>query len=117
MSQTEGLKERQYGEWLKAGGMVRSGGEKGKASDGRNSDHMEGDDTRFKSKSIAVNFSSSIQLGDDGDGGWNSNNELAVKKVLNSETLTKDSNSNLSESDSLHRWDRAEETALGLRLS
>lgn len=27
MSQTEGLKERQYEEWLKAGGVVRSGGE------------------------------------------------------------------------------------------
>ena len=97
--------------------MVKSGSKKGKASNGRNSDHMDGDDTRFKSRSTAVNFSSSVHSRDDKDGGRNSNNELAVKKVLNSKTLTKDSNSNLSKSDSLHRWDRTEEITRGLRLS
>ena len=29
-SQQEGLKERQYGEWLRVGGVVKNGSEKGK---------------------------------------------------------------------------------------
>ena len=42
MSQSKGVKERQYGEWLKAGGVVKSGGDKGQTNGSRrNSDFVE----------------------------------------------------------------------------
>ncbi|KAK9988823.1 hypothetical protein SO802_029062 [Lithocarpus litseifolius] len=66
VSQSDGLKERQYGEWLKAGGVVKSGGEKGKTNGSRNSDPVENDGTRFKSQSTTEVFGSSAQTGENG---------------------------------------------------
>ncbi|KAK9991436.1 hypothetical protein SO802_026421 [Lithocarpus litseifolius] len=45
----------------------------------------------------------------DVDDGWNSNSGLVVMKAMNSETLTRDSNSNLMVGDSLNGWDKMEE--------
>ena len=110
------MKERQYGEWLRAGGVVRSGNEKRKGLDGGSSDGVDGDWTSFKLRGTAANFSSSAFSRDDVDGGRNSSNELVVKKAVNFETLTRDSNSNLSVGDSLNGWDKAKGTARGLQF-
>lgn len=117
MSQVESLKERQYGEWLRARGAVRSGSEKGRALDGRNTDNTVGDDARSRPRSTSANVSSSIFSEDDVDGGLNSNNELMVRKALIAKTLTRDSNSNYSEGDSLSKWDKEDETPRGLKRS
>ena len=108
------MKERQYGEWLRAGGVVRSGNEKRKGLDGGSSDGVDGDQTNFKTRGMMANFSSSVFSKDDVDGGRNSSNGLVVKKAVNFETLTRDLNSNLSVGDSLNGWDKAEGTACGL---
>lgn len=116
MSQSEGLKERQYGEWLKAGGVLRSGGEKGKVFNGMSSSHMKEDDIRIKATGTVVNFSSSTQSEYDKNVGWNNNDEEVMTKVLNSETLTKNSNSSFPTRGSLQGRDKAMETSRGLGL-
>lgn len=100
MSQSDGLKEKQYGDWLKAGGVPKSGSEKGNATGGRNLDPMESDVTRSKSKGIVENLSSSIQIGEDEDGCRNSNQKLVVVNALKSKIQMR--NSNFSKRDSLY---------------
>ena len=113
LSQMEALKERQYGDLLRAGGVVRSGSEKGKGFEGGSPNCVDGDRTSFRSRSTVANGSSSSLSKDGVDDGQNSNNGLAVKMAANSETLTRDSNSNLMVSDNLNGWDKIEEAARG----
>lgn len=115
MSQVESSKERQYGEWLRAGSVVRNGSEKGKAFDGRNTDYANGEDVRSRPRSTVANVSSVIVPENVEDGGRNSSNDVTVRKASIMETLIRDTNSNYSEGDSLCRWDMRDETARGLR--
>lgn len=69
MSQIEGLKERQYGEWLRARGVVRSGSEKGKGFDGGSLDCVDGDCTSFRPRGTMANFSFLAFSKDDVDNG------------------------------------------------
>ena len=97
--------------------MVRSGHEKGKGLDGGSSDGVNGDWTSFQPRGMVANFSPSVFSKDDVDGRQNSSSGLVVKKAVNFETLTKDSNSNLSVGDSLNGWDKVNGATRGLQVA
>ena len=114
VSLMEGVIERQYGDWLRAGGVVRNGNEKGKGLNGGSSDGVDGDQTSFWPRSTVANLNSLALSKDDEDSGSNSNSGLMVRKVENFENLTKDLNSNLSVGDRQNGWDKVDGATRGL---
>ena len=112
-SQQEGMKERQYGEWLRAGSVVKNGSEKGKTKGYEGSDSMVNDGAGVKSHrvagaeshghGVASNVGASAQTEAKKSDSRNSNKVLAVITALGSEAKSK--NSNFSEQDSLDKWD------------
>ena len=101
----EGVNKRQYGEWLRVGSVVRSVNEKGNGWDGGSSNSVKSDRSRFRPEGTMANSGPSVFSKDDVVDGRNSSSGLVVKKAMSSETLTKDSISNLSVGDSLNEWD------------
>nr|POF10018.1 hypothetical protein CFP56_51438 [Quercus suber] len=116
VSQREGVKERQYGDWLRAGSVVRSGNDKGKGLDSESLDGVDGDRTWFKPTGMAASFSSSAFSKDDEDGGWNSSSGLMGKKAVSFKALTRDTFSNLNVGDSLTGWDKVDGAARELQF-
>lgn len=84
-SQQEGLKERQYGEWLRVGGVVKNGSEKGKTKVNGGLDSMVNDVASAKSHGAVGFFGPSTQTKENRSDSRNSNHEVAVMTASGSE--------------------------------
>ena len=91
-SQQDGLKERQYGEWLRASSVVKNGGERGKTKVNGGSNSMVNDEVGVESHSVVGFFGASIQTEENRSDSRNSNHEMAVMIASGSEAKSKNSN-------------------------
>ncbi|KAK9991321.1 hypothetical protein SO802_026306 [Lithocarpus litseifolius] len=80
--QQEGLKERQYGEWLRAGSVVKNGRERGKKKVNGGSDSMVNVRASADSHGAAGFFGASAQAEENRCDSRNSNHEMAVMEKL-----------------------------------
>ena len=111
VSPMEGEVERQYGNWLKARGVVRYGSEKGRSAKGRSSEGVEGDRFNFQARgSVATPYSLAVSKENESRG-RNSNRRQSERSPRDFENLTKDLNPILSMGDGLHGWDVADKEA------
>ena len=108
VSSMEGEVERQYGDWLRAGGVVRNGIEKGRSVKGGSSEGVEGDWTNFQARGSVANPCSLVVSKDNESWGRNSNNGLSKRRTGDFENLTKDLNPILSVGDGLNEWDKVD---------
>ena len=113
VSPMEGVIERQYGDWLRAGGVVRNGIEKGKGVKGGSSEGVEGDRFSFQARGSVANLSPLVVSKDNENYGRNSNSGLSERKAGDFENLTKDMNPILSVGDCLNGWDKVDGAAHG----
>ena len=101
VSHMESVNERQYGEWLRARSVVRSGNEKGNGWDDGSSNNVKGDQSSSRPEGMVENSGPSVFSKDDVVDGRNNSSGLSVKKAVSFETLTKDPISNLNVGDNL----------------
>ena len=116
VSSIEGVIERQYGDWLRAGGVVRNGNDKGKGVNEGSSEGVAVDRNYSRPGSSVANPGPSALSKDCGVGGWDSNSGLTKGKAVNSANLSKDLNPILSVGDGLTRWDKADGAVCGLQV-
>ena len=116
VSPMEGVIERQYGDWLRAGGVVRNGIEKGKGVKGGSSEGVEGDRTSFQARCLVANPSPLVMSKDNENCGRNCNSGLSERKAGDFENLTKDMNPILSAGDCLNGWEKVDGVASGLQV-
>ena len=114
VSHMESVNERQYGEWLRAGSVVRSGNEKGNGWDDGRSNKVKGDRSSSQHVSMVEISGPSVSSKDDSANVRNSSSELIGKKAVSFETLTKDPISKRSVGDSLNGWDKNDGATHGL---
>ena len=108
VSPMEGEAERQYGDWLRARGVVRYSIEKGRSAKGGNSEGVEGDRTNFQARGSVAKPCSLAVSKENKSWGQNSNNGLSERRAGDFENLTKDLNPILSVGDGLNGWDKAD---------
>ena len=88
------MKERQYGEWLRASSVVKNGGERGKTKVNRGSDSMVNDGAGVESHGVESHgaagfFGASVQTEENRCDSWNSNHEMAVMIASGSKAKSK----------------------------
>ena len=108
VSPMEGEVERQYGDWLRAGGVLGYGIEKGRSAKGGSSEGVEGDRTNFQARGSVAKPCSLAVSKENKSWGQNSNNGLSERRAGDFENLTKDLNPILSVGDGLNGWDKAD---------
>ena len=114
VSHMESVNERQYGEWLRARSVVRSGNEKGNGWDDGSSNKVKGDQSSSQLEGMVEISGPSVFSEDDVADVQNNSSGLITKKAMSFETLTKDPISKWSVCDSLNRWDKDNGAARGL---
>nr|POE68253.1 hypothetical protein CFP56_26147 [Quercus suber] len=96
--------ERQCGEWLRAGGISRFGGEKAKVTSNKTWESMGSDDSRFKFQTMAEIPMKSVQSEGERNEGLNSSYSLASGNTLVAEMETDTSHQMVP--NKLSRWDK-----------